>query len=105
MKRFYLSAAVIGAILPYAVYYGYLTQIPGTSGALSLVFASPISAATLTDFTIASLVFWPFVFTESKRLSIRHWWLYILANIVIGLSFALPAFLYMRECRCTDGGK
>ena len=97
MKKIYLIAAIIGAIAPYATYFGYLATVPGALGALSLAWGSPIAAATLTDFTISCLVFWPFVFAESRRLGMRHWWLFIVANIFIGLSFALPAFLYVRE--------
>lgn len=102
MKTFYLLAAVVGAIAPYAVYFGYLEYVPGSSGALSLAWGNPIAAATLTDFTISCLVFWPFLVTESRKLAIRHWWLFIVANIFIGLSFALPAFLYIRERRMAN---
>ena len=99
MKNFYLIAAAIGAVAPYATYFGYLAYVPGSSGALSLAWGNPIAAATLTDFTISCLVFWPFVFVESKKLGIRYWWLFVVTNIFIGLSFALPAFLYLREGR------
>lgn len=97
VKRFYLLAAVIGAIAPFATYFGYLAWVPGSSGALSLAWGNPIAAATLMDFSISCLVFWPFVFVESKRLGLSHPWVFVLTNIVIGLSFALPAFLYFRE--------
>lgn len=97
MKTFYLIAAIVGAIMPYATYFGYLAYVPGSSGALALAWANPIAAATLADFTISCLVFWPFLFAESRRLSIRYWWLFIATNLLIGLSFALPAFLYVRE--------
>ena len=99
MKNFYLIAAAIGAIAPYATYFGYLAYVPGSSSALSLAWGNPIAAATLTDFTISCLVFWPFVFTESKKLGIRYWWLFVVTNIFVGLSFALPAFLFVREQR------
>ena len=102
MKNFYLIAAAIGAVAPYATYYGYLAYVPGSSGALSLAWGNPIAAATLTDFTISCLVFWPFVYVESKKLGIRYWWLFVVTNIFIGLSFALPAFLYVRERRLTS---
>jgi hypothetical protein len=97
LPLFYGSAAAVGAVAPYAIYFGYLAYFPGTSGALSLAWGSAISAATLADFTIACLVFWPFVFVESKRLQIRFPLLFVIANVLIGLSFALPAFLYTRE--------
>ena len=99
VKRFYLCAAIIGAIAPYATYFGYLAYFLGSSGALGLAWGSAISAATLVDFTISCLVFWPFLYAESKRVGIRFWWAFIPANLVIGLSFALPAFLYVRERR------
>ena len=101
MKRFYLIAAIVGAITPYAVYFGFLSYVPGASGALSLAWGSPIAAATLADFTISCVVFWQFLYAESKRLGIRYWWAFIPANLVIGLSFALPAFLYIREAKLT----
>ena len=103
MKKFYLVAAIVGAILPYATYFGYLSFVPGSSGALSLAWGNPIAAATLVDFTISCLVFWPFLIVESRRLGIRHWWLFIATNILIGLSFALPAFLYGRERHLSRG--
>ncbi|MCY7389663.1 MAG: DUF2834 domain-containing protein [Burkholderiales bacterium] len=102
MKNFYLVAAIIGAIVPYATYFSYLEAVPGSSSALSLAWGNPIAAATLADFTISCLVFWPFLMAESRRLAIRHWWLLIVANIFIGLSFALPAFLYIRERRLAN---
>jgi Terpene cyclase DEP1 len=97
LQRFYFIAAILGAVAPYAVYFGYLHYVPGASGLLSLAWGSPIAAATLMDFTIACLVFWPFLFSEAKRLGLKHVWLFIPANCIIGLSFALPAFLYVRQ--------
>ncbi len=97
LKTVYGTAAIIGAILPYATYFGYLQAVPGAAGALSLAWGSPIAAATLMDFSISCLVFWVFLFAESKRLNMKHAWFFVLTNLVIGLSFALPAFLYFRE--------
>ena len=105
MKNFYLLAAIVGAIAPYATYFGYLAYVPGASGALSLAWGSPIAAATLVDFTISCFAFWPFLIAESRRLALRHWWFFIAANIFIGLSFALPAFLYLRERRILSGAR
>jgi hypothetical protein len=34
---------------------------------------------------------------EANKLEMKNWWLYILASLVVGLSFALPLFLYFRE--------
>ncbi len=97
LKSFYLFAAIVGGILPYATYFGYLSSVPGASGALTLAWGNPIAAATLVDFTISCLVFWPFLFSEARRHGMRRPLFYVAANCLIGLSFALPAFLYMRE--------
>lgn len=97
MKHFYAAAAILGAIAPFAVYFGYLSAVPGSVGALSLAWGNPIAAATLTDFTVSCIVFWAFLFVESRRLGIKHAWVFVLTNIFVGLSFALPAFLFMRE--------
>ena len=103
MKKFYFIAMIIGAIAPYATYFGYLGLVPGASGAMSLAYGSPVAAATLVDFSISCLVFWPFLFSEAKQLGIRYPFFYVAANLVIGLSFALPAFLYKRECSIERG--
>jgi hypothetical protein len=42
-------------------------------------------------------VFWVFVFVEASRLEMKNPWLYLLATLLVGLSFALPLFLYFRE--------
>lgn len=97
MKRFYAAATVLGAIAPFAVYFGLLAAVPGSDGALSLAWGSPIAAATLTDFTLSCLVFWAFLFVESRRVGVQHAWFFVITNVFIGLCFALPAFLYMRE--------
>lgn len=102
MKRFYFSAAIVGALVPYATYFGYLACVPGSSGLMSLAWGSPIAAATLADFTISCLVFWLFVFSESNRLGMRFRWFFVLTNLLIGLSFALPAFLYLREQKLAE---
>jgi hypothetical protein len=97
MKTIYLWAAIIGGIVPYATYFGYLATVPGASPLLTLAWGNPIAAATLADFTISCLVFWVFLFAETKRLEIRWPLFFVLGNCLVGLSFALPAFLYARE--------
>ena len=105
MKHFYAAAAILGAIAPFAVYFGYLSAVPGSSGALSLAWGNPIAAATLTDFTLSCIVFWAFLFTESRRVGVKHAWFFFVTNIVIGLCFALPAFLFMRERALERGAR
>jgi hypothetical protein len=46
---------------------------------------------------VSCVVFVRYLRQEAVRYSIGRWWLYLLALFVVGLSFALPLFLYVRE--------
>ena len=98
MRRLYASLAVIGFIAPYTVFAWFLA----TNGfnlrlILDQLFANHILLAFATDLTISIIVFWVYLYRESQRYQIRNWWPFVLASIMIGLSFALPLFLYVRE--------
>lgn len=49
------------------------------------------------DVIVSSLVLWIFVFSEGQRLGMKHLWLYVVCNLVVGVSLALPLFLLFRE--------
>ena len=49
------------------------------------------------DLTVSVIVFWIYVFIESNKLQMKNPWLYWLATLLVGMSFALPLFLYYRE--------
>ena len=51
------------------------------------------------DLTISVIAFWVYVFVEANRSGMKHPWIYLLATLLVGLSFALPLFLYFRERR------
>jgi hypothetical protein len=36
------------------------------------------------------------MFAEANKLQMKNSWLYLLASLLVGLSFALPLFLYFR---------
>jgi hypothetical protein len=39
---------------------------------------------------------------EAGRYQMRNWWLYIVAALAVGPSFAFPLFLYFREPRMEE---
>ena len=49
------------------------------------------------DLTVSVIVFWAYMFAEANKLQMKHAWFYLLATLLVGLSFALPLFLYFRE--------
>ena len=56
-----------------------------------------MAAIFILDFFISSFVFWVFLFSEGRKRGMGNLWLYVVANLAVGLSLALPLFLYMRE--------
>ena len=98
MRRLYALLAVLGFVVPYY----YFARFLATNGLdLTLIveqlFANDISTAFAVDLFIAAIVFWVFLVHEARRLTIRYWWLCIPATLLVGLSFSLPLFLWMRE--------
>ena len=94
-KNIFLVLAIVGLIAPY---YFFL-QVRGFDlGALFQQFAaSKILSGTAMDLLISVIVFWFFMFTEANKLQMKNSWVYVLATLSVGLSFALPLFLYFRE--------
>ena len=51
------------------------------------------------DLLISVIVFWFFLVTEAKKLNMKNIWVYFVAIFLVGLSFALPLFLYFLEMK------
>ena len=99
-KRLYLILAVVGFAAPYYFFITFLAA-HGFDARLFVrqLFASPISTLFAADLLISSVVFAIFMWRESARLSMKREWLYLVALCLVGLSFALPIFLYARASR------
>jgi len=97
-KNVYLVLSLIGLVLPYWFFFNFLST-NGLNVALLIqqLFANSISAFFAVDLIISIIVFWIYMVGEATRLQMKNWWLYILASLTVGLSFALPLFLYFRE--------
>jgi len=97
-KIYFLIFAIIGLFVPY---YFLLKFLNGNGFNIPLLvqqlFANDISTFFAVDLVISIIVFWIYMFAESNKLQMKNSWLYILASLLVGLSFALPLFLYFRE--------
>jgi len=104
MQWLYLVAAVLGTVLPlsqflpFLVTYGF--DIPLFFRQL---FQNHISAFFGLDVIVSSLALWLFVFTEGQRRGMKSLWAYIVCNLVVGVSLALPLFLFFRERKLRAG--
>ena len=98
MKKFYLALSVLGAIVPYVFFVRFL-QAEGVnlSGFFSGLFVNGAAGGFSADLLISSLVFWIFMFRESLWGESPSPYLFIVLNLTVGLSCALPAYLYARE--------
>jgi hypothetical protein len=98
MKNIYLIAAILGAVVPYYFFFQF-TQANGVDivGFISAVFANGAAGGFSADLFISSFVFWVFMFQQMKTQQGPKPWLFIVFNLAIGLSCALPAYLYVRE--------
>jgi len=103
MKKVYLELAILGAIVPYVFFAPWFWN-NGTDlfGFVSLLFANQPAGGFASDILISSAVFWAWSWNESRRHGVRYWWVYVVLNLTIGLSCALPLFLYSRLCRIEE---
>jgi hypothetical protein len=96
-KNIYLVLALIGFVAPY--YFFLQVRAFNLSELFRLFSASNILSGLAMDLLVSVIVFWFFIFTEAKKLQMKNPWVYLLATLLVGLSFALPLFLYFRERR------
>ena len=98
MKRLYLVLAIIGAILPYIFFTQYfITDGSNLAGFISPLFASPPVAGFTVDLLFTSFVFWIMMFHHRKEGKGPNPAVFILLNLTIGLSCAIPAYLYATQ--------
>ena len=99
-KTIYLVLCVIGIVLPYQQFIPWVAA-NGLRPMLLFeqVFATRAGAFFGMDVIVSALALMVFAGRESNRLGIRHRWVVLLTVLTVGVSLALPLFLYMRESR------
>jgi hypothetical protein len=94
----YLILCIAGTILPYSQLIPFVREHGlDLSLLLQQLFANRISSFFGLDVIVSSLVLWIFVYAEGTRLRMRHLWIYIVSNLVVGVSLGLPLFLLLRQ--------
>jgi ethanolamine transporter EutH len=98
MQWLYLAAAVLGAALPLSQLAPFLAA-HGADARLfrEQLFANHVAAFFAADVLVSSLALWLFVFSEGRRRGMKNLWLYVACNLAVGVSLALPLFLFFRE--------
>jgi|SRR5271165_5158130 len=97
-KTLYLILCFAGLLLPYWQFVPWVLQ-HGLNLTLFVreLFANRIGAFFGMDVVVSAVVLLVFTRIESVRLGIRRRWLVVVAVLTVGVSLALPLFLYLRE--------
>ncbi len=100
MKTIYLILAIVGAIIPYLFFVQHFdTAGFGISSFVTALFANPAAGGFTADLLFTSLVFWIAIFQQRRHGRGPSPAIFVLLNLIIGLSCAFPAYLYAREKR------
>lgn len=97
-ERLYLGLSILGLIVPPALLGVWIADNGfDLGGMLDAAVDNTVALAVLCDVSIASLVFWSWMADEAPKAGVSKWGWLIVANVLIGLCFALPYFLFRRE--------
>lgn len=106
LKNLYLFICFLSVILiywPLSIFindYGFNMVL-----LFEQLFSTPATTFFGMDLLVVSAVILIFIIFEGKRLQMKKIWLPILATFVVGISLALPLFLYLRENHLTNKPK
>jgi hypothetical protein len=97
-KTLYLVLCFAGVLLPYWQFVPWVFQ-HGLNLSLFAreLFSNRIGGFFGMDVIVSALVVIVFTRVESSRLDVRRRWVVIVAELTVGVSLALPLFLYLRE--------
>lgn len=93
-RKIYIGLAIVGAVLPYMFFLGVFHSEILIAGFIPALFVNGPAGGFVVDVLISSVAFWTFMFTQKDGPKPA---LFIVLNLTIGLSCALPAYLYRRE--------
>jgi ketosteroid isomerase-like protein len=97
----YLVLAVLGAVLPWAFFLGFSAAGGTAAGFVPALFVNGAAGGFTADLLVSSVAFWVFLFTDARRRRVGRPWLYVAVNLFVGLSCALPLYLW-RRARITE---
>lgn len=98
MKTFYLVMAIIGTVIPW-FFFGSFFVTNGIDVILFIesLFSTEPATAFSADILISIVIFLVWSYRDAQSKGIKRWWLVLPATACVGLSLALPLYLYFRE--------
>ena len=98
MKRFYLFAAIIDTFIPWA-FFAHFFYHHGFDpiGFVMGLFANGAAGGFSADILISIAIFWVWAMLDARRQNVNHYYFIYPTGCFVGLSLALPLYLYLRE--------
>ncbi|MCB9135513.1 MAG: DUF2834 domain-containing protein [Anaerolineales bacterium] len=97
-KNIYLALAILGVIVPYSQFIPWLMEHGLNLNLLfSEILASRLSSFAWLDVIVSAVALLVFIRNDKLNRSVPRLWLPIVGTLLIGVSFGLPMFLYLRE--------
>ena len=98
MKNLYLVLTILGAIVPYLFFFQFIqTEGIDVAAFSAAMFVNGAAGGISADLLLSSFIFWVFMFQQLRKKGSPKPYAFIALNLLVGLSCALPAYLYVRE--------
>jgi hypothetical protein len=106
LRYLYLGFAFAGLVFPYSQFIPWIIEHHALDMSIFLrdLFANRISAFFAMDVVVSAVVLISFIQTEGKRVGMRLLWLPTVGTLLVGVSFGLPLFLYLRQLQLGRAG-
>lgn len=98
----YLLLAIAGLVMTWYYNLQFMQESGGAFEIGEFLAATSLNSASRSlswDLAISCLAGLLWIFFESRRLGMRHFWIYILLAFGIAWAFAFPLFLFVRQGR------
>jgi putative Ca2+/H+ antiporter (TMEM165/GDT1 family) len=97
-ERTLLALAVVGFLVPNIMLIAFIAENGvDVGGYLGEWFESLPAAQLAADLGIAFVAFALWAAWDGRRIGRRDWWLPIPASMLVGVCFAIPLYLFLRE--------
>jgi hypothetical protein len=97
-KYVYLLIGLLGLVLPYSQLIPWIVE-HGLDVSLFIeqLVTSRVAAFGWLDAGVSGLALFAFILIEGREGHVPHRWLPVAGTLLVGVSFGLPLYLYLRE--------
>ena len=98
VERWFAALAVVGFVVPNAFVAVFAVRHGADVGAYFHEWFRSVPGTQLTvDLGLTCLAFLSWAFLDARKRGITRWWVTLPATGLVGICFAVPLYLWMRE--------